>query len=108
MEDEGKLHVTRPHPTQVLVIPVDMEDYAQAINVVSVFRAQGIRTEIDVRNRSVRRNFDYANKLAIPYVAIIGSSERAAGTILLRNMQTGVETPLTLEYLAREISELSW
>ncbi|MEW6469578.1 MAG: histidine--tRNA ligase [Bacteroidota bacterium] len=61
-------------------------------------RAAGINTEIypDVVKK-ISKQFDYANKKQIPYVAVVGSDEMQSGVLGLKNMGTGEQKKMKIE-----------
>jgi histidyl-tRNA synthetase len=52
-------------------------------------RGAGVLAEIDQMERSIKAQFKYADKLGVPYVAVIGGSELAEGVMNVKNMATG-------------------
>ena len=67
-------------------------------------RSMGIPCEIYPDNAKMKKQMEYANRRAIPYVIIIGSDERASGQVSLKNMVSGeqktIPTDALPEYLA--------
>jgi histidyl-tRNA synthetase len=45
----------------------------------------------------MKKQMSYADTQAVPFVAIIGESELASGTITLKNMSTGEQQQVTAE-----------
>ena len=82
-------------PTKVLVIPVKTQ--REAATLADRLRAKGINTDIDVMGRSLSKNLDYADKLGIPYVMVLGQADLQARSVTLRNMQSGKETKIKLD-----------
>jgi len=82
-------------PPDALIIPVTFADYAYAVQIATQLRANGATIELDVRDRSLKGNLQYANKQNIPYAIIIGENERERGTVLLRNMHSREEQQVT-------------
>ena len=65
-------------------------------------RAAGISTEVFPDAAKMKKQMNYANTRNIPFVALVGESEMAAGTIALKNMTTGEQSTCTLdEVIAR-------
>ena len=89
-------------PSDALIIPITFADYAYAVQVATDLRADGATIELDVRDRSLKGNLQYANKKNIPYAIIIGENERERGTVLLRNMHSRKEQQIA----ATEIGSL--
>jgi histidyl-tRNA synthetase len=52
----------------------------------------------------MKKQMQYANARQIPYVALAGESEIAAGIFTLKNMQTGEQKALTTEQLIDAIN----
>ncbi|MEW6748236.1 MAG: histidine--tRNA ligase [Candidatus Micrarchaeota archaeon] len=82
--------------SKVLVASVKPEFYGAAMKAAAAFRKAGIACETDLNERNVRKQFDYANALSIPFVAVIGEREAEAGTITLKDMESGKEETLPL------------
>lgn len=60
-------------------------------------RAAGISTEVFPDAAKMKKQMNYANTRNIPFVALVGESEMAAGTIALKNMTTGEQSTCTLD-----------
>ena len=48
-------------------------------------------------NKKTKAKFKYADRLKIPYVAIIGEEEQRNGTVSLKNLATGEQNTVTVE-----------
>ena len=91
-------------PCDALVIPMgDVMGYA--VSAATALRAAGVRTQVYNEKKKVKAKFAYADKLAVPFAVIIGEDEAAAGTVSLKNLQTGEQTTLSAEAAARVILE---
>ena len=90
----------------VLVVPVSQEDSDYGIRVTQQLRHQGLRVEIDVRNKSLSSNFQYASKRGIPYAIIIGSDERLTSEVVLKNMDSGEQQRMTIAEAANQLNRL--
>ena len=55
----------------------------------------------------LKNQLQYAHKQKIPFVAIIGDAEQAAGYVTLKNMQTGTQQQHTLALLLEELVPLN-
>ncbi|MBI2133780.1 histidine--tRNA ligase [Candidatus Woesearchaeota archaeon] len=71
------------------VIPI--KNYREASKVASELRSGGIKTDIDLLNRSISKNMEYASSQSIPFVVFVGEQELKQGKVKLRNMKTGDE-----------------
>mgnify|MGYP000743034490 CR=1 FL=1 len=82
--------------TKVLFVHFDQKGYDYGLSLINQFREKGIRTEIYPDSAKVKKQFDYATKKGIPYVAICGDNEINAKTIALKNLNSGEQESLTL------------
>lgn len=73
---------------EYLVIPM-VEDLSYSIKVATILREKGKNVEIYFDNKPMKKKMNYANKLNVPYVIIIGEDEIAAGKVMVKNMETG-------------------
>ena len=89
--------------SDILIIPMT-EDMTKSIELASDLRKEGINTEVYLNDKKLKAKFKYADKLKIPYVAVIGEDEISSNTVKVKNMETGEETPIELN--AKKICEV--
>ena len=82
--------------SKVLVVSM-LEDSNRTLEVAAMFRNAGINTDVYLEDKKIKAKFKYADKLQIPYVAIIGEEEEQNGTVSLKNMQTGEQEQVSVE-----------
>jgi histidyl-tRNA synthetase len=80
---------TKEHSlTKVLVIP--MEGYMdESIRLAAALRKEDIFTQIYLEETKLGKKFNYADKMGIPFVIVIGEEENKSGEYTLRNMKSG-------------------
>ena len=89
LEDKGLLNPELlTAPAELLVIPMT-EDATAAIAAATAFREAGVRTQLYTEQKKFKAKLSYADKLSIPYVLLLGEDEVAAGTVTLKDLQTG-------------------
>ena len=89
--------------SDILIIPMT-EDMTKSIELASDLRKEGINTEVYLNDKKLKAKFKYADKLKIPYIAVIGEDEISSNTVKVKNMETGEETPTELD--AKKICEV--
>ena len=82
--------------SKVLVVSM-IEDSNRALQVAAMFRNAEINTDVYLEDKKIKAKFKYADKLQIPYVAIIGEEEEQNGTVSLKNMQTGEQVQVSID-----------
>jgi histidyl-tRNA synthetase len=88
--DETKLKKTL---TKVYIIPIKTMN--EPLKLLKILRDNKINSDIDLSQKGVSKNLDYADKYGIPYVILIGDNEIKAGRFKLRDMKTGQEEMLS-------------
>jgi histidyl-tRNA synthetase len=86
-----------------IVIPMGEDDMGTAVSVAAGLRGQGIPTDVYYQQKGMKQKMKYAARLGIPYAAIIGESERLAGTVMLKNMETGEQEAVAVGELAAKM-----
>ena len=79
-------------------------EVAWLLPVAASLRARGIRCEVYPEAAKLRKQFEYADRKGIRYLAIVGGDEMAAGTVTLKNLATGEQRTES----AQKISDLTW
>lgn len=88
---------------KVLVVSM-VKDNSKALEVATALRSQNINAEVYLENKKIKAKFKYADRLAIPYVIVIGEDEIANNTVTLKNMQTGEQETLKIEEVIKQIN----
>ncbi|RLF14497.1 MAG: threonine--tRNA ligase [Thermoprotei archaeon] len=71
-------------PTQVRIVPVGREQLDYALKVADRLEAGEVRVDVDDREETVAKKVRDAETEWVPYVAVVGSREQAAGTLSVR------------------------
>jgi histidyl-tRNA synthetase len=82
--------------TKVLIIPME-NCIEKAVEASTVLREEGINTQIYIEDSKVGKKFNYADKLNIPYVIVIGEEEVESNNYSFRNMSTGEQKIIVME-----------
>ncbi len=82
--------------SKVLVVSMT-ENTNTALEIGTKIRQAGINADVYMENKKIKAKFKYADKLGIPYVAIIGEEEEKNGTVSLKNMETGEQEEVSVE-----------
>ena len=90
-------------PPQVFLAWIGDEARTYAIKLLYELRKQGIRAEIDTRERNLKGQMKYANKVKAAFTAVIGDDEIQSGEITLKNMETGEQIRVKREDLANAL-----
>ena len=90
-----------PHTTvnsaAVLFANFGTEESVVAYQWVSKLVASGIRAELYPDASKLKKQFDFADKKGIGFLALVGTNEMAANAIPVKNLATGEQTTLDFE-----------
>lgn len=82
--------------TKVLFVNFGEKEGAQSLQYVTKLRANGIPAEIYPDSTKMKKQMSYADDKNVAYVAMVGETEMANGTIALKCMETGEQENLTI------------
>jgi len=83
--------------TQVLFFNTGIEEVKRAFIVMQQLRAIGIRCELFHEQLKFDKQFKYAEKKNIPFVAIIGSKELEDNACIVKDLRNGVQQSVSLD-----------
>ena len=92
--DTGRLHPARP---SLYIAALGGAAVAWALPVIHALRSEGVRVETDYAGASLKSQMKKADKFGAAYTLIVGEQELAAGTAVLRNMQTKEQVAVALK-----------
>lgn len=84
---------------KILFVTFDEATRDYAFDCLQSVRAAGINAELYPEPVKMKKQMKYANARKVPYVAVIGSNEMEAGSVALKNMETGEQELVTLSKL---------
>lgn len=84
---------------KVLFVNFGEAEASQAMKIIKTLRANDIPTQLYPDAAKMKKQMGYANSEKIPYVAIIGESELANGTVTLKDMTSGEQKEYGVEEL---------
>lgn len=87
----------------ILFINFGEAEGLHCLNLVRGLQKQGIKAELYPDSAKMKKQMTYANNNAIPWVAMVGSDEMEAGTVSLKNMESGEQETVEVEKLAELI-----
>ncbi len=89
--------------TRVLFVNLGAEEEAASLRLLHGLRDAGIAAEIYPESAKMKKQMEYANRRAVPYVAIVGSDELAREAVTLKDMRTGEQRQVAFGELVQHI-----
>jgi histidyl-tRNA synthetase len=88
---------TAATPAHVMVVPITNAEKEYALSLGADLRALGIKVLTFTEDNKFKAKLNYANKIGVPFVAIIGEDEVKNRTAVIKDMATGEQQTLSLE-----------
>lgn len=82
---------------RLLFLNFGRKEAARSLRLAAEARRAGIPTEVYPDCAKMKKQMSYANALHVPYVALVGETELAEGSVTLKNMTTGEQESLSIE-----------
>ena len=84
-------------PVQIKVLPISEKTIVYGTTVVQKLREAGLRAELDDRNEKIGYKIRDAELQKIPYMAVVGEKESAAGAVAVRCHGKGDQGSMPLD-----------
>jgi histidyl-tRNA synthetase len=85
--------------TKVLFANLGEREQEFIIPILKRLRERGVVAEIYTEATKLKKQFDYADKRAIPFLAIVGEEEVSTGIVNLKELKTGEQKSLSVNEL---------
>jgi histidyl-tRNA synthetase len=89
--------------TELLFATFDEKGLSFAFKTAASLRAAGIAVEVYPESGKLKKQFEYAAKRNVPYVAIIGDNEIASGQLAVKDQASGEQATYTVEDLIKKL-----
>ena len=90
--------------TEVLFINFGDNEALACLKAVQSLREHAVNAELYPDAAKMKKQMNYANRRAIPFVVLVGEEELKNNSFTLKNMATGEQTTLNLEQLVAKLS----
>lgn len=97
LKDAGIVETAKKSIIDVLVIPMSQSELGAAVEAAAGFRRAGIPCDVYYLEKGMKPKMKYANRIGVPFTAIIGESERAEGKVALKNMLGDGQETVTVD-----------
>lgn len=94
LRDSGAYPDLTLSPAKVLVATFDSQTRSQAIRFAAALRSNGIQVEWYPDPDRIGKQFKFADRARIPFVAVIGPDEAAQAEVTIREMATGQQATM--------------
>jgi histidyl-tRNA synthetase len=104
LKEAGIISADDEELIKVLIIPMD-NFLEQSIEIANKLRGNGIPCQIYLEDSKMSKKLNYANKIKVPFVIIIGEEEVKRNLYTIKNMKTGDQTTKKIDEIINELSK---
>lgn len=104
LNDLKLIKIEKESISDVLIISTS-DDVSECLPIANTFRKEGINTEVYMNDKKMKAKFKYADRLKIPYVAIIGEDELKENKVSLKNLVTGKQDTINIQEAVEILKE---
>ena len=91
-------------PNKALIITQGEEYVSEAVKLAGELRNANIAVDVMYRQCKFKKKMEYANKIGVPYLIIIGEDEVANQEYTLKDMATGEQLKLSIDNLIEKLN----
>ena len=102
----GKFPAGLSSGADLLFANMGRSELEYVLPVAAALRLAGASVEVYPDNSKLKKQFDYCDRKAIPFISICGADEIAAGTIQIKNLSSGEQLVFANDDLAGMLSFL--
>ena len=93
-KEEKKSHL------DVYVAPISADVRLKAYEITQTLRRAGFRCDVDLNNKKFKKLMNYADKIKVPKMVIIGKNDLEEGNVTVKDMQSGNQEQIAIENIA--------
>ena len=90
-------------PNKALIITQSADFVNDAIKLAGILRSDNVNVDVMYRQCKFKKKMEYANKIGVPYLIIIGEDEIATGMYTVKDMTSGEQFKLSVNDLIKKL-----
>lgn len=103
LKDNNLLEFKTLTPNKALIITQSADYDAIASHLAAQLRQNNIATDVMHRSCKFKKKMEYANKIGVPYLIIIGEEEAQNNLFTVKNMTSGEQNKLSIEEIINQL-----
>ena len=89
-----------PSHLDVYVAPISGDVRLKAYEITQTLRKNGIKTDVDLNGKKFKKLMNYADKIKVPKMVIIGANDLKEGKVTVKDMESGEQELIAIEDIA--------
>ena len=88
-----------PSHLDVYVAPISAEVRPKAYEITQILRKEGIKTDVDLNGKKFKKLMNYADKIKVPKIIIIGANDLSENKVTVKDMNSGNQELVDIDNL---------
>nr|WP_295000059.1 histidine--tRNA ligase [uncultured Methanobrevibacter sp.] len=88
-----------PSHLDVYVAPISKDVQTKAFEITQTLRQNGIRTDVDLNGKKFKKLMNYADKIKVPKIIIVGAKDLEEEKVTVKDMVSGEQELVAIENL---------
>ena len=93
-----------PH-LDIYIAPISDDVRTKAYEITQTLRKNGIKADVDLNGKKFKKLINYANRIQVPKIAIIGAKDLEQGKITIKDMVSGEQELVDIDNIIDYIKE---
>lgn len=104
--DHGNIAIPRDDDVDVFLAVMGDQAQAFGLDLTRQLRKNGFRAQMDLKARTIKNQFKYADRLNANYTIIIGDNELASQMVIIKDMKTSEQKQIEVGDIMKTLKEL--
>ena len=92
-----------PSHLDVYVAPISDDVRTKAYEITQELRKNGIKVDVDLNGKKFKKLMNYADKIKVPKMVIIGAKDLEEGKVTIKDMVSGSQELVDIDNIAEYI-----
>ena len=93
-----------PH-LDIYIAPISDDVRTKAYEITQTLRKNGIKADVDLNGKKFKKLINYANRIKVPKIAIVGAKDLEQGKITIKDMVSGEQELVDIDNIIDYIKE---
>ena len=93
-----------PH-LDIYIAPISDDVRTKSYEITQTLRKNGIKADVDLNGKKFKKLINYANRIQVPKIAIIGAKDLEQGKITIKDMVSGEQELVDIDNIIDYIKE---
>ena len=94
-----------PSHLDIYVAPISDDVRIKAYEITQTLRKNGIKADVDLNGKKFKKLMNYADKIKVPKIAIIGAKDLEENKITIKDMESGNQELVDIENIIGYLKE---